>query len=389
MGTVELKTELASGFTVGRYHELKPSLLAQDSASWEEVIAAVVRRIEERYLAPIRDLEQHDALPLRQRPTRAGFAIVALDCLLIDTIQSFREGRSETAEISPSRSFEEFLFAAAFSDFSNRDRGSFFQNVRNALLHNGETRSNWKIRIGTRTMVTREGTTRLLNRRLFHAAVLAEWNSFCALVSSRDELTRIAFLRRLDALSGLGPEWQYYFAYGSNLLAAECARDAKDAVSRGRAFLPRHRVVFTKHSTTRNGDAASLVRDDCSVAWGYVYRVSRADVDALQRREVGYELVHVTVFEDLYPFPKATPIPAITFVAAEQCSKKCGPPAEYLALVIEGARERSLPEYYLAALSEMLGQSRSPAKPSASHVEDKPSHGSNSSTCSQGTRTHS
>ena len=370
MGTVDLKTELASGFTVGRYHEIKPSLLAQDDASWEEVIAAVVRRIEERYLAPIRDLERHDAMPLSQRPTRAGFAIVALDCLLIDTIQSFREGRHETAETSPSRSFEDFLSAPAFSDFKSRDRGSFFQNVRNALLHNGETRSDWKIRIGTRGMVTRQGSTRLLNRKLFHAAVLAEWENFCARLVSRDKPTRVAFLQRLDALSGLVPEWQYYFAYGSNLLEAECTRDAKQAVPRGRAFLPRHRVVFTKHSTTRNGDAASLIRDDGSVAWGYVYRVTQADIEALQKRETGYELLRVTVFEDLSPFPKTTPIPAVTFVAAEQCSKKCGPPAAYLALVIDGARERSLPECYRATLSEMLNQSHDAAGLSSRDVED-------------------
>ena len=358
MGSIDLTTELASGFTVGRYHDVRPSLLVNDAAAWKEVIAAIVRRIEERYLAPIRDLERHDDEPLRQRPTRAGFAIVALDCLLIDTIQSFREGRSETAEISSSRSFEEFLSAPAFSDFSNKDRGSFFQNVRNALLHNGETRSNWKIRISTTGIVTREGSTRLLNRKLFHAAVLAEWKAFCDLAVLGDSPTREMIRRRVDALSGVGPEWQYYFAYGSNLVAAECTRDAKQAVPRGRAFLPRHRVVFTKHSTTRNGDAASLIKDDGSVAWGYVYRVTRADFESLQKREVGYELMRVTVFEDLSPFPKATPIPAVTFVAAEQCSKKCGPPADYLELVIKGARERSLPEFYLAALSEMLEQAR-------------------------------
>ncbi|HVS50853.1 MAG TPA: gamma-glutamylcyclotransferase family protein [Opitutaceae bacterium] len=361
MSAIDPNTELASHFTVERYRELKPSLATEDSAAWTEVIEAVRRRIDERYVAPVSELEQHDDKPRDERPTRAGFAIVALDCLLIDTIQSFREGRSETAEKSPARSFEEFLNTPRFSDFNNRDRGNFFQNVRNALLHNGETRSDWKIRIGIDRMLKREGTTRLLNRKFFHAAVLEEWKTFCDAVAANDLPARAALIRRLDAMAGIVAPAQHYFAYGSNMLAAECAKDAKGAQPRCRAFLPRHRMVFTKHSTSRNGDAASLVRDDTSVVWGYVYRVSSEDIESLKNREIGYELRPVVVFEEQSDFPRSSPIQAVTFIGVEQCPKKCGPPISYLELIIAGAQERELPDSYQTHLTAMLHNTRGPA----------------------------
>src|SRR5437867_2972694 len=54
------------------------------------------RRVCERFLQPIRELERFDKR--ESSPFRQGFAIAALDCLLIDTIQSFREGLARLAQ---------------------------------------------------------------------------------------------------------------------------------------------------------------------------------------------------------------------------------------------------------------------------------------------------
>jgi cation transport regulator ChaC len=358
MSAIDPGTELASGFTVSRYHKLRPLLGNEDLGAWAEIIAAVRRRIDERYLTPIEELARYDGMPRDERPTRAGFAIMALDCLLIDTIQSFKEGRSATAEKSSVHSFEEFLSAVSFSDFKKKERSNFFQNVRNALLHNGETRSDWKIRIDTDRMVTRDGASRIINRKLFHAAVMQEWKTFCDDLTNGVAPKREPFLRRLDAMAGLLPPWLYYFAYGSNMLGSECAHDTKNAHPRCRAFLPRYAVVFTKHSISRSGDAASLVRDDSSVTWGFVYRICRDDLDSLKKREIGYDLRQVLVFEDQAEFPKASPINAVTFVGSEQCAQKCGPRTSYLELMIAGAHERGLPETYTHVLSQLLGKAR-------------------------------
>lgn len=150
-------TEIASGFTIGRYKSIRNELVDLDAsnAAWMEVIEAFQRRLRERFLLPIHELQSHDKKT--NRPTRAGFAILALDCLLIDTIQSFREGRVSTGEgISPATSFRNFLKSKYFSGFSGTNRTDFFNYIRNALFHNGETRKNWKIRIDTDSLVSKD-----------------------------------------------------------------------------------------------------------------------------------------------------------------------------------------------------------------------------------------
>ncbi|HEX8985383.1 MAG TPA: hypothetical protein VF767_08125 [Bryobacteraceae bacterium] len=84
---MDARTELASGFTVARYTVLRPILTgdAPSPDAWSELLDAVL----------------------------------ALDCLLIDTIQSFREGRVTTGEVSPAHSFKTFLA----SRHSGSDRG--------------------------------------------------------------------------------------------------------------------------------------------------------------------------------------------------------------------------------------------------------------------------
>src|ERR1700738_4039920 len=102
-------TELASDFTVARYTALRPHFTSTepDASAWSEAIDAMRRRIHERFLTPIRELARFDDLD--KLPSRPGFAILALDCLLIDTIQSFREGRVSTGDVSPAHSFKTFL----------------------------------------------------------------------------------------------------------------------------------------------------------------------------------------------------------------------------------------------------------------------------------------
>jgi len=285
-------------------------------------------------------------------PFRPGFAILALDCLLIDTIQSFREGRVSTGEVSPAHSFKAFLRSSRFSVFSGKDRGDFFLYVRNAILHNGETRRDWKIRIDTDQMLERNPTTgtRTINRHYFHAAVEKEWADFVGLLESADSAARATCLRRMDAMAGIPAEplSSFYFAYGSNLKDVECRRTACGADAYGAAFLPGFRLTFNKHSTTRGGDAANIEHDTSSVVWGFVYRVNDNDRKALGKCEGGYvEIAKITVYlTSPTSGDNPTPLSAFTFAAVDTCQQHCGPPADYLTLILEGVVERHLPEDY-------------------------------------------
>lgn len=353
---MDLSTELASNFTVEQYHRLRQDLAdpqANDDA-WRELISAVQQRIEERFLTPVKELARFDNE--NELPYRPGFAILAIDCLLIDTIQSLREGRVTTGEVSPAHSFKTFLSSPRFANFAKRDRSDFFTYVRNAILHNGETRKDWKVRIDSRRMLEHDPSTqtRTINRQLFHAAIEAEFRDLLLLVQSGNALVRKLFLRRLDAMAGfpIDAMRNFYFAYGSNLKDEECRRTAPTAEGYGIAFLPAHRLAFTKHSFTRQGDAATIKEDPNSMVWGYIYRTTDNDKEALIKREGGYKEVAITVYL-MSPTPEddPTPVQAFTFAAIDKCPKRCGPPLTYIDLITAGARERQLPDEYLQTLA--------------------------------------
>jgi hypothetical protein len=356
---MDLNTEVASGFTVAQYRALREHLDIDnpDTEEWRQVLEAFHRRINERFLRPIEELTRYDDLVIADRPMRSGFAILALDCLLIDTIQSFREGRIGTGGNRSARSFKAFLRAKAFADFSSRDREEFYNYVRNALLHNGETRHDWKIQIGLPRLLTKDPETgaRTINRRKFHAAVLGEYSDFREMISDLESAeARMCFLRRMDAICDwpTAPGGLLYFAYGSNLLDAEILRTAQIAVPIGKAYVLGQRLAFEKHSKTREGDAATLVSDAVSVVWGFVYQLDGKDMELLRARDGGYreiELDAVLLPDDDTP----TYSKVASFVAKEICEDRCGPSQSYLDLVIRGAEQRRLPSDYVGWLKRI------------------------------------
>jgi cation transport regulator ChaC len=242
-----------------------------------------------------------------------------------------------------------------FGDFNSADRSAFFDYVRNGLLHNGETRGDWRVRADSSRMLSKVGDTRIINRDLFHAAIVEEFQDYCAELASGPGECRQKFLRRMDAICGVSPpQSALYFAYGSNLSAAEIEQRAPSVQAEGIAFLPGFRLAFTKHSRTRGGDAADIEECATSIVWGYVYRVSPEQHAALVAREGGYEERSLTVWRvDGTPdCQDGTPVTATTFVGRATCGRSCGPTKAYLRLVLEGATARGLPASYVAFLAQ-------------------------------------
>lgn len=147
-----------------------------------------------------------------------------------------------------------------------------------------------------------------------------------------------------------------YFAYGSNLLEREIRRDARDAEEVGVAVLLAYRLVFTKHSTSRGGDAASIETAKARTVWGYLYRLTEADRHALQRRERGYREIGVTVRRVSEAGGTDAIVDAFTFQAEERCPRGCGAPSTYIGLIVEGARSRGLPEEYIRSIEAAPGR---------------------------------
>jgi hypothetical protein len=121
---------LSSSVTVGIYRKLE--LLEER----KELGKFVRERFEERYFRP--------ALCV-PRSIKHGFSLMAIGCLVVETLEAFYQGVPNTNRRSR-RMFEDFFHRdSPFNVFSSRDNWFYF-DIRCAILHQAEVRNGWRIR---------------------------------------------------------------------------------------------------------------------------------------------------------------------------------------------------------------------------------------------------
>jgi cation transport regulator ChaC len=143
---------------------------------WQLAIDIFEDRIRGRFL---------DMVKLIQGEPYAGFSVMALDCLLIETLQQFREGVRETPARQSGEYFRRFLTETEFSEyFDGKKADLFYDFIRCGILHMAEIK-------GTSRILTRKGVPvvkingpeicpdgLVLNRRRFHAILEYVFQSY-------------------------------------------------------------------------------------------------------------------------------------------------------------------------------------------------------------------
>jgi hypothetical protein len=192
--------------------EMQMRLDANDEAAWLCVIEVFERRIRERFLSCIDTLIAADSKADVEPITRAdcselpkdtqrivvpGFAIMALCCLLIETLQRFREPPAKPAKQEPpcpfpkgacieprpttTEQFQKFLRLPAFGgEFDDDKIGKrFMGGMRSAIFHEAETRE-WVIwreePVGK--IVEKQSNAYTLNRTEFVRAMNEEFTRY-------------------------------------------------------------------------------------------------------------------------------------------------------------------------------------------------------------------
>jgi hypothetical protein len=120
-------------------------------------------RHQERFSSPIRNLKSAP-----DNMQGYGFSMMALSALLVETIQSYRDGLPTTnpgeldklrnrSQIPPPyriptslkvngrKAFQRF-FHAYQQNFDGLSGRRFYKNIRNGLLHQGQTKGGWTLR---------------------------------------------------------------------------------------------------------------------------------------------------------------------------------------------------------------------------------------------------
>jgi len=140
------------------------------------------RRLHERYIAPVHVVPPDE---------KNGFLIMAVSCLLVETLESFWQGweSTEPTKKSPGKSklaFREF-FKRQWRFLAFRDHADgFYRHVRCGILHQGETTGGWRIRRNGRLF---DEDDLIINATAFHQRLSgalgdyrdnlydADWNS--------------------------------------------------------------------------------------------------------------------------------------------------------------------------------------------------------------------
>ena len=172
---------------------------------WQEAINIFEDRIRGRFLEIIDRVEDEEF---------AGFAVMALDCLLIETLQQFREGSERTPPNKSCRYFVEFLTQTSFKDyFTTEDMAEvFYDQIRCGILHQAETKGNSRLVIRPDVALvspTADGEGLIINRRLFHEQLVRVFEEYVSsLRDASDSELRKNFKHKMDYICRATPREQ-------------------------------------------------------------------------------------------------------------------------------------------------------------------------------------
>ncbi len=148
------KIKLATNFTVGDYVD------ALDAKNRGVIADGIHRRFTERYLEPVSD----------QSGKRHGFTMMAIACLMVEALESFRRGWPDTNQRGKGeQAFCSFFDThSAFAPFRGHVQ-DFYKGVRCGILHQAETTVGWRIGRKGELLAERPGTRTINATRFVHS----------------------------------------------------------------------------------------------------------------------------------------------------------------------------------------------------------------------------
>jgi hypothetical protein len=169
------------------------ALTFKSEADWQTAVEIFLDRIETRYLEHIERIIKHRT---------SGFAVLTLDCALIETLEQFRQGTDNTPWKHGETYFISFLRTTSFKEYVSAEQARlFYTNIRCGLLHQGEAKSSSVKRNSTHPLIAftddRKGV--IVNAKAFHAQLRRMVREY-ANILKRPESTRerAAFRRKMD-----------------------------------------------------------------------------------------------------------------------------------------------------------------------------------------------
>jgi hypothetical protein len=145
---------------------------------WDTAINIVEDRINGRWL---------DAADRLLDEPHSGFAILAIDCIVLESLWGFMNGKGVPRR-GEKQVYREILAGPSFR-LTAAQSDSFRELVRNGIMHDAETRNRWLVeKTIPRDVLVRKNKNGdyVLNRTKFHSALKAAFNDWVRKIRSGD-----------------------------------------------------------------------------------------------------------------------------------------------------------------------------------------------------------
>ena len=184
--------KISPSFTTRDWH----SISFESEKDWHCAIGIFKERTEERFLRPIGQIE---------KCSYGGFAVLALDCLLIEMLEQFREGVNRTPSGKSRDYFVAYLTETSFGEyFDKRKAELFYRQIRCGILHQAELRGSSKIvNNDDDPMVVYSDDNRglIVNRKRFHECLVKEFEGYLAMLADASNVEiRERFLSKMKSI---------------------------------------------------------------------------------------------------------------------------------------------------------------------------------------------
>ncbi|WP_343101154.1 hypothetical protein [Romboutsia sp. MSSM.1001216sp_RTP31141st1_G3_RTP31141_220114] len=133
------KSYISVEFRREDFMELGLTMDSEDD-KWDRAINIFDDRIRGRFLNQIENLTKYNDL------IRDGFSIMALNCLLIETLLQFKNGWDQTPSGRNKIEYKKFL-KEEFPEIFNNDKIAklFYEDIRCGILHSAQTKNRSKL----------------------------------------------------------------------------------------------------------------------------------------------------------------------------------------------------------------------------------------------------
>ena len=194
--------EISPDFKVRDWKALK---LTSDGDDWAKAVEVFERRIRSRFIEPADILiDAHS----RDNTKKVGFAVLALDFIVIETLQGFIDG--EIDRETPKDLVVRFLTTSPFFMDHIRTAGfarCIYSAFRCGISHQGQTDGDFRVRAYGEMIQRRGNPPRYditINRTEFHKAVVSALMHYCShLLNADNSPIRNNFLKKMNHICGI------------------------------------------------------------------------------------------------------------------------------------------------------------------------------------------